>query len=82
MKNVWIAAIVFLPLPAYAATVGRWGRRMQEEEQQISCAFESVSKESYDIASNVRSVKKFAREEREAATQRDLLHFARSKKRR
>ncbi len=77
MKNVWIAAIVFLPLPAYAITVGRLSGRMHRLEYLISHAFERVTKESFDIASNVRVVKKFSRERQEARTQRDLLYRAR-----
>ncbi len=79
MKNPWIALIVFLPLPAYVLAIGRFGRPMHEIERQISRAFETVTKESYDIASNVRSVKKFAREKQEARLQRELLHDARDK---
>ncbi len=79
MKNPWIALIVFLPLPAYVLAIGRLGRPMHDIERQISRAFETVTKESYDIASNVRSVKKFAREKQEAMLQRELLHAARDK---
>lgn len=77
MKNPWIAAMVFLPLPAYVLAVGRFSPRMHDIERQVSSAFEAVTKESYDIASNVRSVKKFAREKQEAVLQRRLLHAAR-----
>ncbi|MBV9306257.1 MAG: ABC transporter ATP-binding protein, partial [Acidobacteriaceae bacterium] len=77
MKNVWIAAIVFLPLPAYAIAVGRLAGRMHRLEYLISHAFERVTKESFDIASNVRVVKKFSRERQEARTQRELLYRAR-----
>ncbi len=79
LKNPAIALMVFLPLPVYVLTVGRLGRRMHEVEHQISRAFETVTKESYDIASNARSVKKFGREKNEAALQRKLLYAAREK---
>lgn len=79
VKNPYIALAVFLPLPAYVMTVGRLGRQMHGVEREVSSAFEAVSKESYDIASNVRLVKKFAREKHEAATQRKLLRIARAK---
>jgi ABC-type multidrug transport system fused ATPase/permease subunit len=52
---------------------------MQQTEQQVSRAFERVTKESYDISSNVRVVKKFGREPEEASTQRALLRLARVK---
>ncbi|MFL6448901.1 MAG: ABC transporter ATP-binding protein [Bryobacteraceae bacterium] len=77
MTNPWIALIVFLPLPAYALAVGRLSRRMHRVEFLISHAFERVTKESFDIASNVRAVKKFCRETAEARTQRQLLYRAR-----
>ncbi len=78
-KNILIAAIVFLPLPAYVFAIGRLSSRMQKLESQVSQAFENVSKESYDIASNVRLVKKFCQEKREALTQLGLLGVAREK---
>jgi ABC-type multidrug transport system fused ATPase/permease subunit len=78
-KNPYIALAVFLPLPAYVMTVGRLGRQMHGVEREVSSAFEAVSKESYDIASNVRLVKKFAREKQEASTQRKLMRVARRK---
>ncbi len=76
-KNVWISVMVFLPLPAYALAVSRLSGRMHRIEYLISHAFERVTKESYDIASNVRVVKKFGREQQEADVQRDLLNRAR-----
>jgi ABC-type multidrug transport system fused ATPase/permease subunit len=76
-KNAWIAMVVFLPLPAYVVAVWRVGSRMDDIERQVGRAFETVTKESYDIASNVRSVKKFAHEKQEAMRQRKLLHAAR-----
>ena len=77
MKNAWIAAIVFVPLPAYAIAVGQLSGRMHRLEYLISHSFERVTKESFDIASNVRVVKKFSRERQEAHTQRELLYQAR-----
>ncbi|MBV9265600.1 MAG: ABC transporter ATP-binding protein [Acidobacteriaceae bacterium] len=78
-KNPWIALIVFMPVPAYVLAISRLGNRLHSHEIQVATAFEAVTKESYDIASNVRAVKKFAREEHEAQTQRKLLNFARHK---
>jgi ABC-type multidrug transport system fused ATPase/permease subunit len=79
LKNPWMAVIVSLPLPAYVVAINRLGKRMQNYEAEVSSAFEAVTKESYDIASNVRAVKKFAQERNEAETQRQLLHTARDK---
>jgi ABC-type multidrug transport system fused ATPase/permease subunit len=78
-KNPYIAIAIFLPLPAYVITVGRLGRQMHTVERGVNSAFEAVSKESYDIASNVRVVKKFAQERQEAFTQRKLMRSARDK---
>lgn len=78
-KNPYIAIAVFLPLPAYVLTVGRLGRHMHHLEREVNVRFEAVSRESYDIASNVTVVKKFAKEKQEASTQRKLMHIARKK---
>jgi ATP-binding cassette, subfamily B, bacterial MsbA len=78
-KDIWIALIVLAPLPAYLAAISRLGGRMEKLEQDVSRAFEDVTKESYDISSNVRLVKKFSREEQEANTQRNLLRLARGR---
>jgi subfamily B ATP-binding cassette protein MsbA len=78
-KNPWIALAVFLPLPAYVLSIGRLGRKMHELEFQTSRAFEAASRESYDIASNIRIVKKFNRETAESKTQRNLLRVARDR---
>ncbi len=77
LKNFWIGLLVCLPLPAYVLTVSRLSRKMHGIERDLSDAFEHVTKESYDIASNVRAVKKFAREQQEARTQLNLLRVAR-----
>jgi len=78
-KNFWIALVVFAPLPAYLLAISRLGNRMQGVEQEVSRAFENVTKESYDISSNVRLIKKFGRESQEADTQFGLLRVARAK---
>src|SRR5206468_659518 len=62
-RSPWIALAVVVPLPAYVLLVSRFGSRMQECEQQVTEAFEDVSKEAYDISSNVAVVKKFSQEE-------------------
>ena len=76
-KNGWIALAVVLPLPVYVLIVSRLGCRMQQHEQQVTQAFEEVSKEAYDISSNVAVVKKFSREAQESRRQRGLLENAR-----
>jgi subfamily B ATP-binding cassette protein MsbA len=79
VKNPWMALLVSLPLPAYVLAISRMGKRLENHESEVSTAFEAVTKESYDIASNVRVVKKFAQELREAQSQRNLLRKARRK---
>jgi ABC-type multidrug transport system fused ATPase/permease subunit len=79
LKNPWMALLVSLPLPAYVLAISRMGKRLENHETEVSNAFEAVTKESYDIASNVRVVKKFAQEVRESHSQRSLLRKARRK---
>ena len=79
LKNIWIALIIFLPLPAYLIVIDRLSNRMETAERQVNRAFENVTKESYDISSNVRLVKKFSKEGQEAKTQLGLLRIARDK---
>ena len=76
-KSPLIAFTVFLPLPLYLLIVGRFSESLQKQEQIVSREFELVSKECYDIAGNVATVKKFSQERREAALQRRLLANAR-----
>lgn len=76
-KNVWIAVTVFTPLPLYLLIVGRFSAPMHELEQVVNRGFETVSKECYDVAGNVATVKKFSQEDSESALQRELLAKAR-----
>ncbi len=77
LKNYWIALAVSLPLPLYLLTIRRLTGDIYNVEQQVSEDFEEVAKESYDIASNVMTVKKFSREHQEVDRQRGLLWKAR-----
>ena len=77
VKNWMIAVIVFLPLPIYLLLIGRFASPLHELEQEVNLGFETVSKESYDIAGNVATVKKFSQEKAEASLQRKLLANAR-----
>lgn len=78
MKNAWIALAVFLPVPIYLIVVSLLTRRIYEIEQQGCLDFETVSKESYDVASNVLTVKKFCRERAEILNQKRLQGIARN----
>jgi ABC-type multidrug transport system fused ATPase/permease subunit len=77
LENTWIALVVLAPAPLYLITVKRLTGRIYQVEQQVSEDFEAVSKESYDIASNVLTVKKFSQEREEVALQQSLLRKAR-----
>lgn len=77
LRNGWIALTVFLPLPLYLGVVGRLTRRIYEIEQQGCEDFERVSKERYDVAGNVLTVKKFSQERAEIRRQWGLQRKAR-----
>src|SRR3989338_3397677 len=76
-KNVWIALVVFLPLPAYLLCVWRLTKKIYEIEKQANDEFEAVSREAYDVASNVLTVKKFSQEYAETSHQVGLQANAR-----
>ena len=76
-KNVWIALAVLAPFPIYILITRKIARRIYEIEQQANDAFEKVSRESYDVASNVLTVKKFSQEGPETDNQRKLMADAR-----
>jgi len=79
MKNGWIALSVIVPLPVYVLIVNRMSARMQKLEHEVTEAFENVSKECYDIASNVGVVRKFSQESQEARRQVTLQTVARTR---
>ncbi|KKS38128.1 MAG: Lipid A export ATP-binding/permease protein MsbA [Parcubacteria group bacterium GW2011_GWA2_42_14] len=72
-KNAWIALVVFLPLPVYILSVKRITEKIYEIEKQANDKYEAVTKESYDVAANIFTVKKFFQEEEEAINQSRLL---------
>lgn len=76
-KNVWIALAILIPFPIYLLVTRRLSRRIYEIEQRANDAFEELSKESYDIAGNVLTVKKFSQETAETEHKDQLLSQAR-----
>lgn len=76
-QNAWVALAILLPFPIYLFVTRRMSNRIYEIEQQANDAFEEVSKESYDVAGNVLTVKKFSQEKPETDNQRRLLRKAR-----
>ncbi|OHA01363.1 MAG: hypothetical protein A3I44_02930 [Candidatus Sungbacteria bacterium RIFCSPLOWO2_02_FULL_51_17] len=76
-KNIWMALALFLPLPVYVALVYRATKKIYEIEKNTMERFDEVSKESYDVASNILTVKKFYQEQAESRHQMKLLAQAR-----
>lgn len=75
--NVWIAIAVLVPFPVYLLVTRKLSNRIYEIEQQANDAFENVSKEMYDVAGNVLTVKKFSQEVVETDKERILMQKAR-----
>ncbi len=75
--NVWIAIAVLVPFPVYLLVTRKLSNRIYEIEQQANDAFENVSKEMYDVAGNVLTVKKFSQEVVETDKERILMQEAR-----
>ena len=76
-SNIWIALAILIPFPIYILATRSIANKIYLIEQQANDAFESVSKEMYDVASNVLTVKKFSQEEAETQNNRDSLFRAR-----
>lgn len=68
-KSPLIALAVFLPLPIYLASVKKLTDKIYITEKQALDEFEAVEKETYDVATNVLTVKKFSQEEAEVRHQ-------------
>lgn len=68
-KSPLIALAVFLPLPIYLASVKKLTDKIYLIEKQALDGFEAVEKETYDVAANVLTVKKFSQEETEIQRQ-------------
>lgn len=76
-KNVWIATTVILPFPIYLLAIRTLSERIYQIEKKSNDEFEAVSRDGYDVASNVLTVKKFSQENAEAANYFQLLNKAR-----
>lgn len=76
-SNVWIALAILIPFPIYILATRRIANKIYLIEQQSNDAFEGVSREMYDVAGNVLTVKKFSQEETETQNNRNLLFNAR-----
>jgi ABC-type multidrug transport system fused ATPase/permease subunit len=76
-SNVWIALAILIPFPIYILATRSIANRIYKIEQEGNDAFEAISKEMYDVAGNVLTVKKFSQEELETKNNRTLLFGAR-----
>ncbi len=76
-QNVWIAIAVLIPFPVYIIATRSLANRIYEIEEKFNESFEMVSKQAYDVAGNVLTVKKFSQEETEALNTINLLKDAR-----
>ncbi|MEK7193493.1 MAG: ABC transporter ATP-binding protein [Patescibacteria group bacterium] len=77
-KNPWIALVTFLPLPFYIIAIQKLTKKIYEIEKRANEESEAVSKEAYDVAGNVLTVKKFSQEHAETETQARLQAQVRS----
>ncbi len=67
-KDWMIAIVVLAPLPLYLLAIRKISDKIYNIEKQANEEYEVASKEAYDVASNVHTVKKFAQENVEAKT--------------
>ncbi|MES2023264.1 MAG: ABC transporter ATP-binding protein [Patescibacteria group bacterium] len=75
--NVWIAFAVLIPFPIYLLATRKIANKIYLIEQESNDAFEGISRELYDIAGNVFTVKKFSQEEAESQHHERLVKKAR-----
>lgn len=76
-SNIWIALAILIPFPLYIFATRNIANRIYLIEQKSNDAFEGVSKEMYDVAGNILTVKKFSQEQEETRNNRELLSDAR-----
>lgn len=79
IKNPWIALTVLLPIPIYIIAITPLSKKIYALEEKAWDQFENVSKEEYDVAGNVHTVKSFAKEHLETQSQQIMQHEAREK---
>jgi len=76
-SNVWIALTILIPFPIYILATRSIANKIYLIEQQSNDAFENISREMYDVAGNVQTVKKFSQEMTETQNNCKLLYDAR-----
>lgn len=72
-----VALVVVLPLPVYIVFVRKLSQRVYEIEALANDQFENAIREEYDVAANVLTVKKFAKEQAEIQNQQAMRRLAR-----
>lgn len=77
-KNWLVALLVFLPLPFYLLITVVLTKKLYLHDRETHKRFEKVTKEEYDIAANIATVKDFVQEDKETRKQRTLLNRARN----
>ncbi|KKU50470.1 MAG: Lipid A export permease/ATP-binding protein MsbA [Parcubacteria group bacterium GW2011_GWA1_47_10] len=77
-SNVWIALAILIPFPIYILATRSIANKIYLIEQEANDAFEGVSKEMYDVAGNILTVKKFSQEETETRSNYSMLGDARA----
>ncbi|KKU67897.1 MAG: ABC transporter-related protein [Parcubacteria group bacterium GW2011_GWA2_47_16] len=76
-ENIWIALAILIPFPIYLLATRSIANKIYLIEQRSNDAFEGVSKEMYDVAGNVLTVKKFSQEKEETNHNLKLMADAR-----
>ncbi len=77
-SNVWIALAILIPFPIYILATRKIANKIYLIEQKVNDAFEGVSKEMYDVAGNILTVKKFSQEATETESNYKMLIGARA----
>jgi ABC-type multidrug transport system fused ATPase/permease subunit len=77
-SNLWIALAILIPFPIYILATRRIANKIYLIEQEANDAFEGVSKEMYDVAGNILTVKKFSQEKTETKNNYRMLREARA----
>lgn len=76
-ENVWVGIALLVPFPIYLLATRHIANQIYAIEQKSNDAFENASKELYDVAGNVLTVKKFSQESVETENNRALANKAR-----
>lgn len=76
-KDPVIALLVIAPLPVFILIIIPLAAKIYEKEKKAHDIFEQFSKEQYDVAANVMTVKHFGQESRETSGQKLIRNSGR-----